>query len=152
MEAKAVKIGSPAFRRYARLGSNMKKALEALGTTDLMALPLGRHEIDGDNVFMNVVNCDMSPLEKSKFEAHNKYYDIHCPLTSTEGVGVKNRRKCNMPVGEFNEADDYILYDDPIEEVVDVHPGEVIIVGPEVSHAPCIGFGSQKKIIVKVKQ
>lgn len=152
MEAKAVKIGSVEFKNLEKLGANVKKALEFIRLCNLEELACGRHEIDGTEVFMNVVECEYAPVSEVKFEAHDRYYDIHCPLTGTEGVGVKDRSACTQPVGEFNEADDYILYDDPIEEVVEVHPGEVIIVGPEVSHAPCIGGGSQKKVIVKVKQ
>ncbi len=152
MEAKAVKIGSEEFRQLAGLGENVAKALEVIGSCDLRSLPCGRHEIDGKEVYMNVVGCELAPAEESKFEAHDQYYDIHCPLTLTEGVGVKERSECTLPVGEFNSESDYILYDDKIEEIVYVQPGEIIIVGPEVSHAPCIGSGHQDKVIFKVRK
>ena len=152
MKAKAVKIGSKEFWKIADENVNLKKAFDILSVTKLDELENGRHEIDGKDVFMNVVDCDMTPLEKSKFEAHDVYYDIHCPIAQAEGVGVKARSTCKMPVGEFNSEDDYILYDDPIKKVVKVNPGEIIVVGPEVSHAPCIGEGPQHKVIFKVKK
>lgn len=151
MEGKAVKIGSAEFNELSKISSYIAKALEAIGSCDLKALECGRHEIEGKDVYMNVVDCNLAPQEDSKFEAHNRYYDIHVPLSQTELVGVKARSACTQPVGEFNEADDYILYNDPIEEVVTVNPGEIIVVGPEVSHAPCIGSGPQKKVVFKVK-
>lgn len=127
------------------------KALEFIKNTDLNTLPLGKTIIDGDNLFVNVVDSVLKPSSEAKFEAHNQYIDIQIPLSAPESYGVKSRRECQHPIGEFNEADDYILFEDEITTIETRQPGEMIVFTPEDAHAPLIGEGPIHKAIFKVK-
>ena len=48
--------------RYRGLHPNLDTAIDYLLTHDLAALPLGRTEVDGDKVFINLMFCIVVPL------------------------------------------------------------------------------------------
>ena len=127
------------------------KALDFIKNNDLNTLVKGKHVIDGDNLWVNIVDAELRDAKDAKFEAHNKYIDIQIPLSATEQFGVKARNVCTQPIGEFNDADDYILFDDEIETIETVKAGEMIVFTPDTAHAPLIGKGKILKAIFKVK-
>lgn len=128
-----------------------QRALEYIQQNDLNALSNCRHTIDGDNLWVNIVDSELRSLSEAKFEAHNQYIDIQIPLSAQESYGVKSRSECQQPIGDFNETDDYILFEDEITSIETRQPGEMIVFTPEDAHAPLIGEGSIHKAIFKVK-
>lgn len=66
----------------------IQKALEYLKNTDVMALSLGRHNIDGDHIFMNVMDMTTHPFEGSHPEIHEKYADLFYWPEGGEKIGV----------------------------------------------------------------
>ena len=56
-------------------------ALEYIKTTDLAALENGKHLIDGENLFVNIVDSAMKTPEQARLEVHDKYIDIQIPLS-----------------------------------------------------------------------
>ena len=126
-------------------------ALEFIQQNDLCALPNGRHTIHGDNLWVNIVDSELRSSSEVKLEVHNRYIDIQIPLSAQESYGVKSRVKCRQPIGEFNEADDYILFDDEITIIETRQPNEMIVFTPNDAHAPLIGEGSIHKAIFKVR-
>ena len=128
-----------------------QRALEYIQQNDLNALSNCRHTIDGDNLWVNIVDSELRSLSEAKFEAHNHYIDIQIPLSAQESYGVKSRSECQQPIGDFNETDDYILFEDEITSIETRQPGEMIVFTPEDAHAPLIGEGSIHKAIFKVK-
>lgn len=127
------------------------RALGFIKQNDLSALPIGRYTIEGDNLWINIVDAELRSSEEAKFEAHNQYIDIQIPLSSPESYGIKNRRECKHPIGEFNETDDYIFFEDEISTIETRQPGEMIVFTPDDAHAPLIGEGPIHKAIFKVK-
>ena len=97
------------------------------------------------------MDSELRSLSEAKFEAHNQYIDIQIPLSAQESYGVKSRSECQQPIGDFNETDDYILFEDEITSIETRQPGEMIVFTPEDAHAPLIGEGSIHKAIFKVK-
>ena len=73
--------------RYRGLHPNLDTAIDYLLTHDLAALPLGRTEVDGDKVFINVMDADLQPQEGSHLEYHKKYADLQVNLTGGERWG-----------------------------------------------------------------
>lgn len=113
-----------------------QRALEYIQQNDLNALPNGRHTIDGDNLWGNIVDSELRSASESKFEAHNSYIDIQIPLSASESYGIKPRSECQQPIGEFSDADDYILFSDAVTTIVTRNPGEMIVFTTEDAHAP----------------
>jgi YhcH/YjgK/YiaL family protein len=64
--------------KYVILHPRFKQAFEFLTSNNLEALSLGKHIIDGDNLFAIVVNEEAVPMleSTSQFECHNQYIDI----------------------------------------------------------------------------
>ena len=127
------------------------KTIEYINTHDLNALENGRHVLDGDNLFVNIVDGNMRSVNDARLEVHDVYIDVQVPLSKDETFGVKPRTLCEKPVGEMNTVDDIMFYDDPIEETLSVAAGEVVTFAPDMAHAPLIGEGTIHKAIFKVK-
>ncbi|MDE6872272.1 MAG: YhcH/YjgK/YiaL family protein [Bacteroidales bacterium] len=126
------------------------KAVEYIRSTDLDALEPGKHLIDGENLFVNIVDSQMKTPQQARLEVHDRYIDIQIPLSKAETYGVKPRVACTEPDGEFNMEKDILFYRDPVEETVTAQPGEAVTFAPETAHAPLIGEGTIRKAIFKV--
>ncbi|MCM1176614.1 MAG: YhcH/YjgK/YiaL family protein [Clostridium sp.] len=126
------------------------KAIEFMENTDLNALELGKHLIDGENLFVNIVDSQMKTPQQARLEVHDRYIDIQVPLSKAETYGVKPRSACQEPDGEFNTEKDILFYKDPVEETITAQPGEAVTFAPETAHAPLIGEGTIHKAIFKV--
>lgn len=127
------------------------KAMEFIRTTDLNALENGKHFIDGDNLFVNIVDSNMKTPQHARLEVHDKYIDIQVPLSKGETFGVKPRSECQNPVGEMDTVKDILFYADPVENTVSAEIGEAVTFAPEMAHAPLIGEGTIHKAIFKVR-
>lgn len=129
----------------------MDMATEFAEKNDLNSLAPGRHDIDGDNCYVNIVETKLRPAEQAKLEAHDKYIDVQIPLSGSESFGTKPRFMCTAPEGEMDPVNDIMFFSDPIEEIVTVEAGQTIVFPPFMAHAPLIGEGPIRKAIFKVK-
>jgi len=128
-----------------------KKALEFIATTDLNALETGKHIIDGDNLFVNIIETTLKTPAEGHLEVHDKYIDIQVPLSRAEGYGIKPRTEAKGPEGEYNPEKDILFYSDKDWPVITMDKGQPITFDPDTAHAPMIGEGPIKKAIFKVK-
>lgn len=87
------------LKRYMGLSPNLDKAIAFLQSHNLSALPMGRTEVDGDHVFVNVMEATASPGEGRSFETHARYMDLQIDLEGAE--------LCEVPLGEVREAVPY---------------------------------------------
>ena len=126
-------------------------ALQYIRQTNLSQLPSGKHVIDGENLWVNITDSPLRTAAEARFEVHNRYVDIQIPLSGAEQYGIRPRRLCTQPIGDFNAQDDYQLFDDPVEDIRTVEPGGLIVFDPETAHAPLIGEGTIHKAIFKVR-
>ena len=76
--------------RYRGLHPNLDTAIDYLLTHDLAALPLGRTEVDGDKVFINLMDATLHPDAGYHPEYHKLYADLQVDLTGSEGWGYTN--------------------------------------------------------------
>ena len=66
----------------------LERAFEYLARTDLAALPLGRTDIEGDDVYVLLSEGETRPPEQVQFEAHRRYIDIQLVVRGQEAIGV----------------------------------------------------------------
>lgn len=85
--------------RYRGLHPNLDTAIDYLLTHDLAALPLGRTEVDGDKVFINLMDATLHPDAGYHPEYHKLYADLQIDLTGSEGWGYTNLP--GAEIGEF---------------------------------------------------
>ncbi len=129
----------------------MKRAFELLAQTDLMSLPEGKNQLDGDEIFVNIMERELKKPCDAKLEIHNKYADIQILLVGKEEkFGWTDRAVLSDAIAEFDAAKDVQLFNDDFQFTYSIVPGQFTILMPEDGHAPMIGEGVVKKAIVKV--
>lgn len=118
----------------------------------LDTLPVGRYEIDGDRLFLTIMEGPLKERANAPLEAHDAYYDMQIPLSQAEEYGIAVREKCVAPRGEFDAQRDIIFFDDAPTHYVTLQVGEAIIFAPEMAHAPMIGEGTIRKAVFKIRK
>ena len=138
--------------KYEVLHPRFKQAFEFLTTNNLEALTLGKHIIDGENLFAIVVNEEAVPMleSTSQFECHNQYIDIQYVFGGVETVGYKHRATCVEPRVEYSAENDVLFYEDAPDFFFKLFPGQFGIYFPNDVHAPMIGEGKIRKVVLKV--
>lgn len=71
--------------RYLGISENLDKALKYMMDTDLAALENGKHVVDGEKVFVNIMDA-VTKAGKCEYEFHEQYYDIQIDLVGNEDV------------------------------------------------------------------
>lgn len=136
---------------YHAIAPRLRRAFEYAARTELAALEPGRHAIEGDEIFVNIMECDLKNAEDAPLEVHDRYIDIQILLSGeAETMGWRERRACDRPRGEFDAERDILFYEDRPQTFFEVRPGQFVIFLPEDAHAPMIGRGAIKKAIIKV--
>jgi YhcH/YjgK/YiaL family protein len=72
---------------YYALHPLFQKAFEALQNKDWSRLECGRHDIDGDAVFINLAEYETMLPDQGIWEAHRKYIDIQLVVNGEEQMG-----------------------------------------------------------------
>ena len=69
---------------YKGLHPNLDTAIDWLNSHTLDALENGKTIIDGDKVFVNVMDADLREAEGAAFEYHRRYADLQINLTGSD--------------------------------------------------------------------
>ncbi len=131
------------------------KAIEWLQANDLAALENGKYEIDGKNVYANVMTYTTLPWEEAKYEAHENYTDIQYVIDGTEIMTYAPVDTLN-PVEPYNAEKDVAKFDNgnPGLQVV-CNEGDFMIFFPWDGHKPKAANGAPsfvKKVVVKINE
>lgn len=130
----------------------MKRAFELLSKQDLASLPAGKHTLDGEDIFVNIMEIELKEQADAKLEVHNVYADIQILLIGEqESFGWRPRAELTAPEAEFSTERDVQFYNDAHQMLYTIHKGQFTILMPEDGHAPMVGKGAVKKAIVKVR-
>ena len=142
---------------YKNLGieGRYAKAIQWLQDNDLGSLENGKYEIDGNNVYANVMTYTTLPWEEAKYEAHENYTDIQYVIDGTEIMTYAPVRALN-PDGEYNAEKDVIKFDNanPGLQVI-CNADDFMIFFPWDGHKPKAANGVPsfvKKVVVKIKE
>lgn len=139
--------------KYTSLNPLFAKAFAYINNTDLTALAVGKFDIDGDNLRVIVADKNgMTAAESTaKFECHNAHIDIQVCISGKETMGWKPRGSCLAPRGEYDAEKDVLFFDDAPDMFFGLTDKQFVIFYPEDVHAPMIGEGVIKKLVIKVK-
>ena len=139
--------------RYYGLHKSFKAAFEYLNSHDLAALEDGKFDI-ADGIKAIVANGEGKTAEVAgqKFECHDKNIDIQVCVRGNETIGWKPRAKCtDAKDGGYNEEKDVTFFNHTPDMYFGLTDGQFVIFYPEDIHAPMIGEGPIKKVVLKVK-
>ncbi|HCZ37117.1 MAG TPA: YhcH/YjgK/YiaL family protein [Cytophagales bacterium] len=137
--------------KYLSVHPLFEKAFEYINSTDLMNAADGKSDIaEGLKAIFSNAPGKTKEASLSKFECHNKNIDIQLCINGVETIGWKPREKCIKPNGEYNSEKDVQLYHDDADTFFRLTNGQFAIFFPEDVHAPMIGEGQIKKLVIKV--
>ena len=115
---------------YYPVSPRLEKAFGFIASTDWETMEPGIHELDG-----------------------KAYIDIQVLIRGEqETFGWSERADLRKPLGEFDAQKDIRFFDDEPQTFYTLRPGQFTIFFPEDGHAPMIGEGDVRKIIVKVRK
>lgn len=138
---------------YYGVGPRMKRAFELIASRDWTAVEPGIHELDGKDIYVNVMERELKTREAAKLEVHDEYIDIQVLIAGRqESFGWSERCALKQPQGEFNTEKDIQFFDDAPQTYYTLLPGQFTVLFPEDGHAPMVGEGVVRKIIVKVRK
>ncbi|SFO42830.1 YhcH/YjgK/YiaL family protein [Cohaesibacter marisflavi] len=136
------------------LPQTILEGLRFLAETDLVALPEGRNEIDGDRMFAMVQDYEPKPKDEARPEAHKRYIDIQYVAKGTELIGTTALSKAPNVVEDLLEQNDVYFLDGLKEEsMLAMSEGTYAVFYPWDVHRPgcSAGEASQvRKIVVKI--
>jgi len=141
------------INKYANLHPRFSKAIDYIVTNNLLIAEPGTVLVDGEDIKAIIIEGNCMPKEESLpgFECHNKYIDIQIVLKGKETVGWRARTSCSSPKGEYSEEKDVLFYADDPTIFFELQAGMFSIYFPEDVHAPMIGEGPIKKVVMKVR-
>ena len=142
------------LNRYRGFHENLDTAIDYLtaycvGHT-LADLPLGCTEVDGENVFINVMEADLKPGEGANPEYHRRYADLQIDITGGEGWGYTNEP--GEEVGEYTV--DCGFQDSASVVSGALGEGRFVLFFPTELHKPGLvqdGCANVRKAVVKIK-
>jgi YhcH/YjgK/YiaL family protein len=132
---------------YKPLSPRIALALDAL-MNDLRKKPIGRYEIQSDQIYAMVQTYTTKPQSEGKWEAHQKYIDIQYILAGTEVIGA-------APLDSLKEKTPY----DPTKDVafyegqgqfLTLHANDFMILYPHDAHMPQIAPSGNRETVQKI--
>jgi biofilm protein TabA len=138
--------------KYFSVHPLFEMAFTYINSTDLMNTPDGKSDITEGlkAIFSNKAGV-IAEASVAKFECHNKHIDIQLCINGIETIGWKPREKCVTENGGYNPEKDVQLYNEQPDMYFQLTNGQFAIFFPEDVHAPMIGEGAIKKLVIKVK-
>jgi YhcH/YjgK/YiaL family protein len=139
--------------KYYAMHPRFKQAFESLKNIDLNTIEVGKHELDGTDIFVIIAEGPLKNKADAKLEIHNVYIDIQILLDgNTEGFGWSPRSEVVDAVEEFNTEKDIQFFKEQPQVYYNIQKGMFTIFMPEDAHAPMVGEGEVRKAVVKVRK
>ncbi|WP_010234424.1 YhcH/YjgK/YiaL family protein [Clostridium arbusti] len=130
------------------------KTINYLKNNDFLNMKAGVYEIDGKDIYAQVIDATTKEKSDAKPEVHKKYIDVQFSVEGKEKIGFA-RDTGNNKVSEdlLNEKD--IKFYENAENEIDLimKPGNFAVLFPNDVHRPACSVGKPsniRKVIVKV--
>lgn len=139
-------------KAFGYLPAALRTCLDYAAEKDMLSFANGRHDIDGDNIYVNLMEYETTQPENRIWEAHKEYLDVHMVLSGREQLDLNFIR--NMALGEYVPAEDFLPMDGEKKTSVIMQPGDFLVCWPEDAHRTAIavnGPETVKKAVFKVK-
>ncbi len=139
------------YKRYTNLDEKIRTAFDFIVNNDLSQMELGKHTIDGDEIFALLQEYETKNQDEGKLEKHFNYIDLQYIVKGTEFIGIAPFT--NQTLLEENEKEDYAFYDGE-SSLIKIEEKQFFLFFPEDLHMPCIRIGNSakvRKVVVKIK-
>ncbi len=119
------------YNQYHKNKAQWDALFKWLAETDLLAIPKGKHPIEGTTMVASVEDSENQPLEKRNTESHRKKIDFQYVVKGTEGFALLDHTSSTVKV-EYDEKKDVMRYnyDAKKTDFFNSKPGRFIIFFP----------------------
>ena len=134
------------------LDTAIKRCMDYAKENDLLSFAKGTHTIEGEDLFVNIVEYETTSADKRFWEAHRQYLDVHLMLEGSEQIDLNSIQ--NMEQKEYVEADDFLPMEGEKSTSVILKKGDFLICYPDDGHRTAVvvnGPEKIKKAIFKVR-
>ncbi|MBS0849653.1 YhcH/YjgK/YiaL family protein [Citrobacter sp. JGM124] len=133
----------------------LRQVIEHVKTYITPETPVGKHDIDGNNLFVLLTEDLTQPLADRKAEYHTRYLDIQIVLRGQEGMVFSCLPADQSNIEWHADKDLAFLPAGEQEKSVILNEGDFVIFYPGEVHKPMVAVGEPaivRKIVVKVLQ
>jgi YhcH/YjgK/YiaL family protein len=135
---------------YADLGLKIKLAFNYIQQTDLLALDVGRYEMEGASMYVMVQEYVTKPKDQGRWETHRRYIDLQYIIRGTERIGYAHLSR--LAPGVYDADKDFLALSGE-GDFLTLTEGCFMLLLPEDAHMPGIAVdapGIVKKAVVKI--
>ena len=133
-----------------------ERIIEFIAKHDCLSLPNEPIEMDGQNLFVRVMEYVPKPASENRFETHVRYADLQYVVSGIELMQVTPLKALTV-LGDYDSKGDYQFYKPHEDHATDVivNAGEFTIFYPGEAHRPSCLYqnnkGIVKKLVFKIK-
>ena len=120
------------------------KTFQWLATHDLVNMPAGRYEVDGEHCYINVQDATTQDVSKRKIEAHRHGIDLQYVVKGTERFGITSAEYAE-PITEYKP--DVTFYKAKKIKYVDSTPDTFFMFFPKNFHQALVKAGKEPEEI-----
>jgi YhcH/YjgK/YiaL family protein len=128
--------------------------LSHLQSTDFDTKPIGSYELQGKDIYIQVMDATTKERAKTRPEVHRKYIDVQFIWRGRERIGVVTDDGCNEVAEDLLAERDILFYRTVVKEaVLELHPGDFAVFFPSDVHRPLCqvnGPEAVRKVVAKV--
>jgi|SRR5476651_1288249 len=132
----------------------IRRALQGIRAFHLAELAPGKYPIEGELIFMTLVEGVTRPLDQQRPEFHRQYIDVHLVLAGEEIVGAATRDQRKITTEDFDREHDIGFCPHMgTESLIRLAPGDLVLVFPGELHRPMATLGQParlRKVIAKI--
>ncbi len=137
---------------YYKNSRHWDQAFHFLKSANLKELPLGKQELEGEHLFVNVQEYFGKVKSDALYESHKKYIDIQYVIEGEEIIGLTTHDKVKV-TEPYDEEKDIAFYEFDGGDYLKATPEKFFLFFPDDVHRPSITTGDSiqiKKIVVKI--
>ncbi len=143
--------------RYDFLNKKLQKCFSYIKENDLKNFENGVYHIEGEDLFVNIVEYTTTTIENRFFETHKKYIDLHLMLTGTEEIHLNFLQNMTIKEAYSEEKEMILLEGNTVQDgnsYVRMTENDFLICYPEDAHCTGVQVNEPqtiKKAIFKIK-
>jgi YhcH/YjgK/YiaL family protein len=122
--------------RYYPLHAGFALACDYLRRTDFTKMTSGKHDVDGERLYVMVNKGPGRGRDGASLEAHRTYIDIQYTIAGPDEIGWRPLAACRQIDTPFDAGKDFALFSDRPEAWIAVPPGSFAVFFPDDAHAP----------------
>ena len=137
---------------FSYLPEKLKACFDYISKNDLKSFEKGCYEINGKDLFVNIVEYETTTEDKRFWESHKYYLDLHFILENEEIININFID--NMKQKTFVEEEDFFPLEGNKKSSIVLQEGDFLILYPNDAHMTAVKVNESKKIkkaIFKVK-